>query len=65
MYNGYYYPLYRRFPEYPGPFYTNYPYYVNYGSSINAFQSQIASQHVINTGTASNIGQVFSPAAIY
>lgn len=65
MYSGYYYPFYRSFPGYPGPFYTVYPYYANYGSSINAFQSQLANQSVINTGTATGINQVFSPTAIY
>lgn len=68
MYNGYYYPFYRSFPGYPGPFYPQYPYYANYanyGSSINAFQSQLSNQSVINTGTATGINQVFTPTAIY
>lgn len=64
MYGGYYYPFYRAFPTpyWPG---VGYPYQSYYGSYINAYQSQLANQSVINTGVATNISQVFSPTAIY
>jgi hypothetical protein len=55
---GYTYPFYRS-PY----FYPAYPYFANYG--INAFQSQIANQSVINTGVATGINQTFSPVSIY
>jgi len=59
---GYYYPYYRS--PYVQPFYSPYQsYYANYG--VNAFQSQLANQSVINTGTAAGINQIFSPTAIY
>ncbi len=64
MYNSYYYPYYRRYPIPVWPVAYN-PYYANYGSYINAYQSQIGNQSIVNTGTASNINQIFTPTAIY
>jgi hypothetical protein len=58
---GYNYPFYRS--PYMYPAYPAYPYYANYG--INAFQSQLANQSIINTGIATGINQVFSPVSIY
>ncbi len=81
MYSGYYSPSYRTAPRYypyggypyGGYPYGGYPYggypYGGYpyggGSAINAFQSQIGYQNFVNTGTATNVNQVFSPYAIY
>jgi hypothetical protein len=77
MYRGYYSPSYRSsapgYYPYGGYPYGGYPYggypYGGYpyggGSAINAFQSQIGYQSVVNTGTATNVSQVYSPFAIY
>lgn len=71
MYSGYYYPYYRVMPPlvpyyYPvQPYYPIQPYYANYGSAVNAYQSQIGNQSVINTGVANGINQVFTPTQIF
>lgn len=66
MFRNYYYPYYRTYPVAPYwpayPAYPAYPY-ANYG--INAYQSQIGNQSIVNTGVATDISQVFSPTAIY
>lgn len=69
MYSGYYYPYYRVLPIAPyypvSPYYPIAPYYANYGSAINAYQSQIGAQSVVNTGIATDISQVFNPTQIF
>lgn len=61
--------MYYRYPFYRSPYYQSlypvvpYPYYANYG--VNAFQSQLANQSIVNTGFATDINQIFSPTAIY
>jgi hypothetical protein len=60
---GYYYPFYRS--PYIGPFYPVSPYTPYYNSSFNAYNSQIADQRIVNTGTATDISQIFSPTQIY
>jgi hypothetical protein len=64
MFESYYYPYYRS----PGAFISPYPYaypYYNYSSGINAFQSQLANQSVVNTGIAAGINQIANPTNIY
>ena len=69
MYPSYYYPYYRALPLVPyypvQPYYPIAPYYANYGSSVNAYQSQIGNQSVVNTGVANGINQVFNPTQIF
>lgn len=72
MFSGYYYPYYRTIqpvvPYYPiQPYYPIAPYYAyaNYGSAVNAYQSQIGNQSVVNTGVANGINQVFNPTQIF
>jgi hypothetical protein len=63
-YGGYPYGGYGGYPYGGG----GYPYggYGGYGgTAINAFQSQIGYQNVVNTGIATNVSQVYSPFAIY
>jgi len=55
-----------RFPYYSmiNPYYMPYGY-GNYNYGINAFQSQIGNQSLINTGVMAGVNQTFSPTQIW
>ena len=53
-----------RFPYYSmiNPYYMPYG---NYGYGINAFQSQIGNQSLVNTGVMAGVTQTFAPTQIW
>jgi hypothetical protein len=61
-FSNYYYPFYRSFPVAPA---YQPQYYYGPTNSVNAFQSQLANQSVVNTGFAAGINQTANPTTIY
>jgi hypothetical protein len=60
------FPYYSYINPYSYPFEAGaYGGFSNYNFGVNAFQSQIANQSLINTGTMAGVNQVFSPTQIW